>query len=356
MQTPEFLRVENPTITPIPVRYERTGYSWAAVTAGVAIATALTVLFAEVGLALNLGIIDRSSDAGTVTVVNGVLWVVTGLIALFAGTWVAGYVANTRSATGGGLHGVGVWAASSVLALALAFTAAGTVAGGMLNVVGSTVAGVGKSVVDGLGGALEAAAPDWESIRAQLAEATDQVAGSEAGDAAAQETRFLDESRLMELAGKNFSLEDGRLGEQERAEFVELIAARLDISPQSAERTLTQWDQVWTAGVERYEAAKAEAVQIAEQTADVVAVASAWAAIGMLLGLIVSALGGAHGTVCRVRSLQDEYLLQTHKASMAPGATTSAYAAQNRAEEERVASTGRAYVATHSAQSDSMRP
>lgn len=163
MRTPEILRVDDTAAHAAPIRYERIGYSWAAVAAGTVIAIALTVWFAEIGLALNLAIIDRSSDLGTIGLVNGNLWVVTGLIALFAGTWVAGRMSQSRNAVEGGLHGVGVWAASAIATLMLAFGAAGAAAGGALSLVGRGLSSAGAMVT--------ADTPDWDTSRNQLEEA-----------------------------------------------------------------------------------------------------------------------------------------------------------------------------------------
>ncbi len=356
MATPEFLRIDE-TASPAPVPYERIGFSWGAVVAGVAIATALTIWFAEVGLALNLGIIDRNSDVGTVALVNGILWVVTGLIALFAGAWVAGRMAQARTAMEGGLHGLGVWAASAVLTLMLAFSAVGAVAGGMMNVIGSGLSSAG----DAIASAATDLMPSWDSVRSALENAQDEIAGpnataAETIDAVAAETRYLDESRLFQLAGEHFTLEGSQLSSDERAEFVGLISSRLGISQDVAQRTLTQWDSAWQSGMEQYEVARTEAIRIADQTRDVATAAAGWAAFAMLLGLVVSALGGAFGTVCRARAARRDYVIEPGRpAPIAPGTTAIEEAARRRAEEERAAAASRTRPGTHPTTSDSTR-
>ncbi len=357
MQTPEFLRVDDATVTPAPVPYERIGFSWGAVFAGVAIATALTIWFAEVGLALNLGIIDGNSDIGTVALVNGILWVVTGLIALFAGAWVAGRMAQARTSMEGGLHGVGVWAASAVLMLMLAFSAVGAVAGGMMKVIGSGLSSAG----DAIAGVATDVMPSWDSVRETLENAQDEIAGpnatpGETVEALVAETRYLDESRLFQLAGEHFTLEGSQLSSDERAEFVGLISSRLGISQDVAQRTLTQWDRAWQGGVEQYEVARAEAIRIADETRDVATAAAGWAAFAMLLGLVASALGGAFGTVCRVRAARRDYVIEPSRpAPIAPGTTATEEAARRRAEEERMATASRTRAGALATPRDSTR-
>mgnify|MGYP007037741331 CR=1 FL=1 len=99
---PTALNPRAPFVNPIP--YERLGFCWGAVLAGLTAAIGLDVLFAELGLALNLGIIDRNSSGGEIAAANGIAWVVTGLVALFVGAWVAGRMASTRTRVEGALH------------------------------------------------------------------------------------------------------------------------------------------------------------------------------------------------------------------------------------------------------------
>jgi hypothetical protein len=110
-----------------------------------------------------------------------------------------------------------------------------------------------------------------------------------------------DRSRILELAGRHFSLESGPANAADREQLVQLIAARTGLSKPAAENTLAQWDRVWNGAVQSYETAKAEALQAAEAARPTARAASAWAAVAMLLSAAAALAGGAYGASCRLR-------------------------------------------------------
>lgn len=304
----------SPSNAPIP--YERFGFCWGAVLAGLTAAIALDVLFAELGLALNLGIIDRQTSGGEIALANGVAWVVTGLIALFAGAWIAGRMASTRTRLEGGLHGIGVWGAGAVVMLVLAFTSAGVVGSGMLDVVGKGLEGAGVLV--------QTAAPKWDSIKTELEGAMDARVGSDStqasvsGDAAVAGgagSQLIDRSRLLDLADRHFTVDGTALASGERDELVQLIAGQTGMSKSVADRTLKQWDTVWARSVQTYETAKQEALATAEKARVLTMAAASWAAVAMLLGAAAAMFGGAYGAQCRLRALEREFLLDQNSTT-----------------------------------------
>ena len=287
-------------ISPQTLPYERLGFGWGAVLAGLGIAIAIDVFFAEIGLAMNLGIIDLQSSGGAIVAFSAIAWVVSGLIALFAGAWVAGRMASARTMTEGSMHGIAVWAAGAVAMLVLAFISAGVLGSGMLALVGSGLKGAGEVA--------QVALPSWEGIRGELDGALaeqDSGAGAVATTGqppAADETRLRDRSRIFELAGRQFALEEaGPAPAAEREELVQLIAARTGISAPAAEQTLAQWDRVWNETVQRYEVAKAEALRVAETARQVAMTAASWAAVAMVLGAVTALVAGAYGARSRLR-------------------------------------------------------
>jgi hypothetical protein len=307
-----------------PVRYERLGFGWGAVLAGLTAAVGLNVLFAELGLALNLGLIDRETNGGAIAAANGVAWVVAGLVALFTGAWVAGRIASARTRLEGALHGLAVWGAGSVVMLVLAFTAAGVLGGGMLTLVGKGL--------ESAGAVLQTAAPKWNEIKAELESAMDtrlasasvdssgtqtQVSGVGASGASAED-RLIDRSRLFDLADRHFSVDGRALATGEREELVLLIAGQTGISRDAAERTLAQWDGVWARSVEAYETAKREAAALAEKARVTAIAAASWAAAAMVFGAAAALSGGAYGTRCRLQALERERLHLGHSTPLRP--------------------------------------
>jgi hypothetical protein len=301
---------------PATIPYERVGFGWGAVLAGLGIAIALDVFFAEIGLWMNLGIIDRQTSGEAIVTLNAIAWVLSGLVALFGGAWVAGRMASARTRTEGGLHGLAVWAAGAVAMLTLAIGAAGVFGTGMLSVVGKGVEGAGQVAAVAL--------PNWDGIKEELQGAMDQRdsggarTSAGAGSAAADDTRLLERSRLFELAGNHFTLESGAAASGEREEFVELLSAQLGLSKPVAERTLAQWDEVWAGTVQKYEAAKAEALRVAEAARVVAMAAAGWAALAMLLGAAAALAGGAYGATCRLRLSGTQGVLHSEVLPVTP--------------------------------------
>lgn len=299
--------------TPPPLPYERIGFGWGAVLAGLGIAIAIDILFAEIGLAMNLGIIDLESSGGAILTMNALAWVVGGLIALFAGAWVAGRMASARTMLEGSLHGIAVWAAGAVAMLMLAFSAAGVLGSGMLALVGSGLEGAGEVA--------QVAVPSWEDIREELdgppLERDAAGIASAARVSAGGDNRLRDRSRLLELAGRRFTVEAGTAPAAEKEEFVELVAARTGISVPAAEQTVAQWDRVWNEAVQGYEAKKAEALRLAEDARLIALAAAGWAAVGMFLGAGAALVGGAYGARSRLRLVELQDLARSELAGAA---------------------------------------
>jgi len=286
------------------------------VAAGVALAIALSIFFSQVGLALNLGLIDSESNVKTIGLVNALAWVIGGLVAVFAGAWVAGRMSTARTAVGGGVHGLAVWATAAIVTVLLAVSAAGMIGTGMVQLAGKGLETVGS--------AASIVAPNWDTVKEELKEAkvalTDKdTSANPEGANKGDENRFVESSRLIELAGRHFALDGTTLPAGEREELVKLVAARLEISPEAAERTLGQWTNVWETNVQRFETAKAEVIEIADEARAFASAAAGWAALAMLLGAVAAAIGGAYGTACALRcSTLHWHSDDTHVATGAP--------------------------------------
>ena len=95
---------------------------WSAIFAGTAVAVGVWLLLQVFGMGAGLAAID-TDNAGSlrgVGIGTSVWSLLAPLIAMFIGGWVAGKLAATRDDRIGGLHGVIVWALTSVLGVMLA--------------------------------------------------------------------------------------------------------------------------------------------------------------------------------------------------------------------------------------------
>ena len=95
---------------------------WSAIFAGTAVAVGAWLLLQIFGMGAGLAAVD-ADNAGSlrgVGIGTSVWSLIAPLIAIFAGAWIASKLAATRDEKVGGLHGVIVWALTSVLGVMLA--------------------------------------------------------------------------------------------------------------------------------------------------------------------------------------------------------------------------------------------
>jgi hypothetical protein len=292
------------TPDPIPAATNRPTVSWGAVFAGMVTAIALQLALAQLCVSLGLAMyspFDPAEPTGTIAMTTVAAWVACALVGLFLGGWVAGRLAHFQSQTIAALHGALVWATGAVVAggtvaLTAALLAGGTarLAGDALQATASGAGALGSSVVS-------AVAPNWDSVRDQVKDASRKVA-----DAAKEgnlETRFADQSRLMDLLGRFFVTDRAqRPSGAEKDELATLVAGQLGIGKEAAVKTLDQWERSWDAAVAKFNQAQETAKEKAKEAAATAKKYTASAA-GMSFGLMVVALiaamiGGIFGSVC----------------------------------------------------------
>ena len=91
--------------------------AWGAIFAGAVIAVALMILFATLGVGIGAGVIDPGSGGmpGSGLGIGSVVYlIVTQLIALGAGGYVAALLSNMPGPITSALHGAAVWAIATV--------------------------------------------------------------------------------------------------------------------------------------------------------------------------------------------------------------------------------------------------
>jgi hypothetical protein len=106
--------------------------SWGAIFAGVVIAMAVQILLTVLGVGAGAAVVEAAErvDPAAWTVGVGLWWVITGLIALFIGGWVAGHLSTNPDRIDGALHGLATWGLVAVIGVWLAGTTLGTVTAG----------------------------------------------------------------------------------------------------------------------------------------------------------------------------------------------------------------------------------
>jgi hypothetical protein len=220
---------------------------------------------------------------------------VSNLIGLGVGGYVAARLSGTSDNTDGTLHGLAVWGTTFLISAVLlgnlvsgvastATTGASNILGGVAKGAGSAVSAVGQQAADLV---------DPEKLKSTTQGAVDRVQGALSGvggDPAAMNSdqRKAEIGRLVMRR-----VTDGQLSQQDRDRLNQLVAAEYGISPQDAQRRVEQAEQ------QAMQAAR-QAEETARRAADTAASSASIAAFSifavMLLGVIASVLGARRGT------------------------------------------------------------
>jgi hypothetical protein len=300
--------------------------SWAAIFAGVLIAVVIQITLSLLGIGIGLSTVDATTEENPVQglgVGSAIWYVVSSLIALFAGGWVAGRLCRTNQDFDGAIHGLLTWSIVSLLTLYFVTTAIGSILGGVGRLVGNTLGVVGNVAQRGV----EAAAPE---IREQMQNTDLNKLKNEAtlllrqtGKAelqpAALENRVNQSTEKAETTAGNIGAApqytdtqvDGLLGqlfaegkdvagEVDRNAVVNVIVARTGKSRAEAEQIADNWvaaSKEASAKIQRMkQEAEAKAREIADKTADAASTAAILAFVSLLLGAGVAWFGAKKGT------------------------------------------------------------
>lgn len=316
--------------------------SWGAIFVGVVIAMVVQLLLAVLGIAIGASAINPLEEGNPVQGIGmgaGIYWVVSSIIALFAGGFAAGALTNTQERRDRTLHGVSVWGIATLALFLMIGSGVGRVVGGTASMIGSGFAMAGDAVSSAAPRAMDAVQKrvdesdfdlDLGNWRAEVRELLrdsgigalqpDQLQGQaeelqeqirSAAVRAGQDPTAVDqelESLLDQIQ------REGRetLRAVDREALVNIVMERTGQSRQEASQTVANWEQgyqeAYQAAREEWEQARIMAEQKArewgDQAADAVAMAAWWTFIMLLLGAIASAVGANVGAnrVVTVRS------------------------------------------------------
>ncbi len=317
----------------------RKGVSWRAIFAGVVTILATMLLLNLIGLAIGFGSIEPTEESnplsglGTGTLV---WWIISCLIALFLGGYVAGRVGVSFSNKSGIIQGIMTWALYTFISAWLVTSAVGSIVSGVGNAVGSVISTTGQAIGNiggggesqnqdqmqqqnqGLNISLEQAKEQFyalledtqkDSLDPDLLQRQANEVSSEAREAArtaARQPGRLD-NEIEQVFNEARNQFEGTFEEVDKDALVNILTERTDMSEAEAERTvdnyLAQYENLRQQAEEFLQNAKEQANQTAGNIADAVADAALYLAIALILGLIVAAAGGYAG----VKSLRHDY-------------------------------------------------
>lgn len=304
-----------------PYNHEpKKGVSWRAIFAGTLAVLAILLVLNLIGLAFGLGTIDPTEETnplsgiGTVAVI---WWVISNLIALFAGGFIAARVGVSFTALSGVVQGIMTWALYTLISALLLTTIVGTVISGVGSAVGGVISTTGMAAGDAFAPAIE---KQVEDLDISLDSAKEEFyslmrdAGSDPGelesdvqDTVSQGLRDGDVEQAFRNARDRLTQS---FEEVDRDELVNILVERTDMSRSEAEdavdNALAEYESLREDVDEFLARAEETAREQGEKAAEAGAKAAGYLSVALILGLFAAAIGGVLG----VKDLRDEY--ETH--------------------------------------------
>jgi hypothetical protein len=272
--------------------------NWTAILGGTIVAMAVHFLLGTLGVGAGLAIFSPLTDAHpgeNFSLGAAVVWSLCALAALFCGGVLAGRYSH--SLHGGFVHGIIVWSITLIVTFTFAAVGTGTILGGALKVLGQGAAVAGQAAV-GAGQVAQDAAKRNET---QTGSFIDEAVQSFPPNSA-QATRA---KREVGFAVTRFFAPGNDVNSAENRRTLLQSLTNAGMSEADATKTVDAWItsnrdlQMELAAIKSRAEEKARAA--AEEAASHLSAAALWAFVGLLLGLLVSALGGSVGAQSAVR-------------------------------------------------------
>lgn len=294
------------------------GVSWRAIAAGTLTVLSILLILNLTGLAIGLGTIEPTEESNPLSGIGtGALiwWIVSNLIALFAGGFVAARVGVSLTDISGVVQGIMTWALYTLFSALLITTVAGTIISGVGSAVGGVISTTGEAAGDAFATAIEKQVEDLDislddakeeiySLMRDVGSDPDELE-SDLQDTVSQGLRDGDVEQAFRNARDRLTQ---TFEEVDRDELVNILVERTDMSRSEAERAVDNALADYESLRQDVDEFLAEAEETAREQGEIAAEAGAKAAgylsVALILGLFAAAIGGILG----VRDLRDDYM------------------------------------------------
>jgi hypothetical protein len=265
-----------------PDRVVRRIAPWA-VLSGAIVSIVVLFLLSLFGVGVGLATVDTApggddTPGAAAFSIGAAIWgVITFLIALFAGGWIAGRLAGDPKKLDGLLHGVVTWALATVIFMWLTASAVSSIIGGAFSLAGTVVSTTAQGAQtaasgqsgDAISNVLQQAVP-WEQIQQRVEQAL--PADVE-----------LDRQTLMS-AFRQFVTGGG-----DRQAVIDVLVNQGGMTQEQADSTLQNLESEYNQAVQE---AQQQASQTAEAASAAVSSAAFWTFVALLIGGLAAAGGG----------------------------------------------------------------
>jgi hypothetical protein len=272
--------------------------SWAAIFGGVILVVTVQLLLSLLGAGIGLGTVNTNSgttpDASSIGIGAGLWWVISSIIALGFGGYVAAWLAGIEIKWDGVLHGLITWGIATLLTIYLLTSAVGSVIGGGFSAVGSVASTAGSGAKEAAQPLAQAAGVSPDMIQ-QQAQSYLQPANPDPATMSPQDAQKQVATNLATYA------KGGPDAPAAKERVINIMAAQQHISHDDAAK---RFDDAQA----KLKQTKDQAVQTAKNAADASAAAASKASFGafanLLLGAIAAAIGGSLAVQRRLQVAQ----------------------------------------------------
>ncbi len=291
---PKMSRSTSPEVTSVDTTTALSGgshlhrrISWAAIFGGVILVVAIQLLLSLLGAGIGLGTINTTAastpNAGNLGIGAGIWWVVSSCIALFAGGYIAAWLAGIEIRFDGMLHGLVTWGIATLLTFWLLTSAVGGIIGGGFSALGSAAGAAGSGISEAAKPIAQATGVSPDMIQ-QQSQSYLQPANPDPASMTPQDAQKQVASNLVTYA------KGGADAPAAKEKVIAIMAAQMKISHDDAAK---QFDD----NQAKLKQVRDQAIQSAKTAADNSAAAvstASFAGFGvLLLGLIAAAVGGS---------------------------------------------------------------
>lgn len=313
------------------------GISWQAIIAGTVAALSLMLILNLIGLALGLFSIEPTEDSNPF---NGlgtgaiIWWVISNLIVLFTGGFVASRAGVSFQSINGVIQGIMTWALYALFSAWMVTSVLGSIISGVGNVVGGVLSATGSVVQDELAPVIkeqfkgieisldearkefyelmedtDKEALDPENLESKAEKSADDARSAVTETNNQPGTSNVDVERIFNKSKNRFEQSFEAIDKQA---LVNVLVNRTNMTKTEAKQTVDNTMAEFESASEDFEEflqqSKEKAKETAESAAEAAGSASIYLAIALILGVIAAAIGGLLG----VKHLREDYLKHTY--------------------------------------------
>ncbi len=261
--------------------------SWGAIFGGVVLVVAFQLLWSLLGAGIGLGTVNTNAGttptASSVGMSVGAWWIISSVIVLAFGGYVAAWFAGIEVRWDGVLHGLITWGIASLLTVYLLSSAVGGILGSSASAFGGVASAAGSGIKDAAQPLAQAAGVTPDMLQ-QQAQAYLKPTNPDPATMSPQDAQ---KEVVTNLATY---LRGGPDAAASKARVIAIMAAQQHVSTDQAAK---QFDDAQA----KLQQQKAQAEQTAKDAADATAAAASKASFAafatMLIGAIAAAIGGS---------------------------------------------------------------